>query len=123
MAAAFGLATIAWSPRGGGVLTGKYCKAGRQTGMGGWLFHAGDTPQKIAIVNALEAIAEEIYSNAGRVAIAWIIAKSAIPIVRPRTRAQVDDNLAAWSTSTLMPWAFPTVSEELPAGRGGARPE
>jgi aryl-alcohol dehydrogenase-like predicted oxidoreductase len=75
MAAAFGLATIAWSPLGGGVLTGKYCKAGRHTGMGGWLFHAEDTSQKIAIVNALEAIAEEIYSNAGRVAIAWIIAK------------------------------------------------
>jgi aryl-alcohol dehydrogenase-like predicted oxidoreductase len=97
MAAASGLATIAWSPLGGGVLTGKYCKgeAGRQTGMGGWLFHAEDTPQKIAIVDTLEAIAEEIDSNAGRV----VIAKGAIPIVRPRTRAQRDDNLAAVEVS------------------------
>jgi len=41
MAAAFGLGTVAWSPLGGGVLTGKYRRgeSGRQTGMGGRLFH------------------------------------------------------------------------------------
>jgi aryl-alcohol dehydrogenase-like predicted oxidoreductase len=97
MAAAFGLATVAWSPLGGGVLTGKYRRGetGRQTAMGGRLFHAEDTPQKSAILDALEAIAEETGSNAGRVAIAWVGAKGAIPIIGPRTRAQLDDNLAA----------------------------
>jgi len=101
MAAAFGLATVAWSPLGGGVLTGKYRKGetGRQTGMGGRLFHAEDTPQKTAIVDMLEAVAEDTGSNAGRVAIAWVSAKGAIPIIGPRTRAQLDDNLAATGVS------------------------
>jgi aryl-alcohol dehydrogenase-like predicted oxidoreductase len=101
MAAAFGLATVAWSPLGGGVLTGKYRRGetGRQTGMGGRLFHAEDTPQKTAIVDMLETIAKETGSNAGRIAIAWVGAKGTIPILGPRTRAQLDDNLAAVDVS------------------------
>jgi diketogulonate reductase-like aldo/keto reductase len=67
--------------------------------MGGRLFHAEDTPQKIAIVDMLEAIAEETGSNVGRVAIAWVSAKGAIPIIGPRTRAQLNDNLAATEAS------------------------
>ena len=97
MAEAWGLATIAWSPLGGGVLTGKYRKGedGRRSGMGGRLFHAEDTPQTTAIIDTLKVIAEEIGSIAGRVAIAWVSAKGAIPIIGPRTRAQLDDNLAS----------------------------
>jgi aryl-alcohol dehydrogenase-like predicted oxidoreductase len=84
-------------------LTGKYCKGetGRKAGMDGWLFHAEDTPQKIAIVDTLEAIAEEIDSNAGRV----VIATGAIPIARPRTCAQLEHNLAAVEVSlTISDW-------------------
>jgi aryl-alcohol dehydrogenase-like predicted oxidoreductase len=101
MATAFGLATVAWSPLGGGVLTGKYRKGetGRQTALGGRLFHPENTPQKSAIIDTLESIAEENGSNAGRVAIAWVSAKGAIPIIGPRTRAQLDDNLAAVDAS------------------------
>lgn len=97
MAAAFGLGTVAWSPLGGGVLTGKYRKGetGRQTGMGGRLFHPEDTPQKTAIIDTLEAIAKENGANSGQVAIAWVAARGAIPIIGPRTREQLDDNLGA----------------------------
>src|SRR5258705_2733116 len=97
MALAFGLATVAWSPLGGGVLTGKYRKGetGRQTGMGGRLFHPEDTPQKTAIIDTLEAIAKENGANSGQVAIAWVAARGAIPIIGPRTREQLDDNLDA----------------------------
>lgn len=42
-------------------------------------------------------MAEKNGSNPGRVAIAWVVAKGAIPIIGPRTRAQLDDNLAATS--------------------------
>jgi aryl-alcohol dehydrogenase-like predicted oxidoreductase len=100
MAAAFGLATLAWSPLGGGMLTGKYRKGetGRQTGMGR-LIHAEDTPQKTSIVDMLETVAAETGSNTGRVALAWVAAKGAIPIIGPRTRAQLDDNLAAVEVS------------------------
>ena len=44
---------------------------------------------------ALHAVAEETDTNPGRVAIAWVIAKGLIPIIGPRTRAQLDDNLGA----------------------------
>ncbi|MBV8399680.1 MAG: aldo/keto reductase [Acetobacteraceae bacterium] len=96
MAVAFGIATLAWSPLGGGVLTGKYRKgeAGRQTGMGR-LFHAEDTPQKTVTIDTLEAVAKESGSNPGRVAIAWVAARGVLPIIGPRTRTQLDDNLAA----------------------------
>jgi aryl-alcohol dehydrogenase-like predicted oxidoreductase len=67
--------------------------------MGGRLFHAEDTPEKTAIVDMLEAIAKETGSNSGRVAIAWVGAKGTVPIIGPRTRAQLDDNLAAIDVS------------------------
>jgi aryl-alcohol dehydrogenase-like predicted oxidoreductase len=97
MARAFGLATVGWSPLGGGVLTGKYRRgeSGRQTGMGGRLFRPEDTLQKTAILDTLEQVARETGSNSGRVAIAWVSAKGALPIIGPRTRAQLDDNVAA----------------------------
>jgi aryl-alcohol dehydrogenase-like predicted oxidoreductase len=101
MAEAFGLATVGWSPLGGGVLTAKYRKGetGRQTGMGGRLFHAEDTAQTTAVLDALETVAEETGSNPGRVAVAWVNIKGAIPIIGPRTRDQLDDNLAAVEVS------------------------
>ena len=82
---------------GGGLLTSKYRKGGngRQAAMGGRLFTAEDTGQKTAILDTLEMIADEMDSNPGRVALAWIGSKSVIPIIGPRTRAQLDDNLAA----------------------------
>jgi aryl-alcohol dehydrogenase-like predicted oxidoreductase len=96
MAAAHGLATLAWSPLGGGVLTGKYRRGekGRETNFGR-LFHPEDTAQKTAIIDTLEAIATEIGSNAGRIAIAWVKARGALPIIGPRNRNQLDDNLGA----------------------------
>jgi aryl-alcohol dehydrogenase-like predicted oxidoreductase len=101
MAAAFGLASLAWSPLGGGVLTGKYRKGetGRQTGMGGRLFHAENTAQKTAIVDALEVVAKETGSTPGRVALAWVSGKGVVPIIGPRTRVQLDDNLASAGVS------------------------
>jgi aryl-alcohol dehydrogenase-like predicted oxidoreductase len=96
MAQAHGLATVGWSPLGGGVLTGKYRRGetGRQTGMGR-LFHAEDTDQKTRIIDTVESIAGDIGVSAGQVAIAWVAAKGVLPIIGPRTRAQLDDNLKA----------------------------
>jgi aryl-alcohol dehydrogenase-like predicted oxidoreductase len=100
MAAAHGLATAAWSPLGGGVLTGKYRRGetGRQTDFGR-LFHAEDTEQKTAILDTLAAIAEETGANQARIAIAWVAAKGLFPILGPKTSRQLDDNLAALSMS------------------------
>ncbi len=97
MAAAHGIATVGWSPLGGGILTGKYRKGetGRETGMGGRVFQPENSAQRTAIIDALETIAAETGSNPGRVAIAWVRAKGVLPIIGPRTRAQLDDNLGA----------------------------
>lgn len=101
MAAAHGIATVGWSPLGGGILTGKYRKGetGRETGMGGRVFQPENTAQRSAIIDRLEAVAAETNSNPGRVALAWVSAKGVLPIIGPRTRAQLDDNLAALDLS------------------------
>jgi aryl-alcohol dehydrogenase-like predicted oxidoreductase len=62
--------------------------------MGGRLFHAEDTPQKTAIVDMLEAIAEETGSNVGRVAIAW---------VAPKGRFQLSGLAPALNSTTISP--------------------
>lgn len=96
MGAAHGLATVIWSPLGGGVLTGKYRRGetGRETGFGR-LFHAENNAQITAILDALAAIARETGANEGRIAIAWLLTKGVFPILGPKSRAQLADNLAA----------------------------
>lgn len=96
MAQALGLGTVAWSPLGGGLLTGKY-RRGEVGRAVTWknLIHEENSPQRTAILDALHAVAEETDTNPGRVAIAWVASRGLIPIVGPRTRAQLDDNLRA----------------------------
>ena len=96
MADAFGLGVMGWSPLGGGLLTGKYRKGekGRATDLKGSVLH--DDPSRNApLIDALVAVADEIGANPGQVAIAWVRAKGVLPVIGPRTRAQLDDNLAA----------------------------
>ncbi|MBB4634403.1 aldo/keto reductase [Longimicrobium terrae] len=96
MSSALGLGVVGWSPLGGGVLTGKYRRGerGRVTEMKR-VIQVEDTPQRTAVIDTLEAVAREAGSNPGRVAISWVASKGVIPIIGPRTRAQLDDNLAA----------------------------
>lgn len=96
MAQALGLGTVAWSPLGGGLLTGKYRRGevGRATQLG-VLIHQEDSAQKGAVLDALQGVAEEMGSNPGRVAIAWVAARAAIPIIGPKSTVQLEDNLAA----------------------------
>jgi aryl-alcohol dehydrogenase-like predicted oxidoreductase len=100
MADGLGLGVMGWSPMAGGLLTGKYRKGerGRATDLKASVLH--DDPERNAsVIDTLIAIAREIGSNPGRVAIAWVRAKGVLPIIGPRTRAQLDDNLAAASLS------------------------
>jgi aryl-alcohol dehydrogenase-like predicted oxidoreductase len=98
MAEGLGLGTVAWSPLGGGLLTGKYRRGetGRATDLKK-LIHYENTTQKSAIIDALHAVATETGANPGQVALAWISAKGIIPILGPSSRAQLDDNLGATS--------------------------
>jgi aryl-alcohol dehydrogenase-like predicted oxidoreductase len=96
MASALGLGTVAWSPLGGGFLTGKYRRGevGRATQLG-MLIHQEDSAQKGAVLDALETVAEQTGSNMGRVAIAWVMAQGIVPILGPKSASQLEDNLAA----------------------------
>jgi aryl-alcohol dehydrogenase-like predicted oxidoreductase len=96
MARGLGLGTVAWSPLGGGLLTGKY-RRGEQGRATTWktLIHVEDDARKTGILDALEAVAKETGASEGHVAIAWISAKGLIPILGPRTPAQLEDNLKA----------------------------
>src|SRR4051812_17431624 len=96
MAEALGLAVTAWSPLGGGLLSGKYRRGetGRLTAWG-TLIHTERGPREAAILDAVEAVADDTGATQAQVAIAWVRAKGLFPILGPRTPAQLEDNLGA----------------------------
>lgn len=102
MAEALGLAVAAWSPLGGGFLTGKYrdSKEGRLSGLNR-LVHSENDARKTATLDAVLAIAKELGITPAQVAVAWLRQRGGasttalIPIIGPRTLAQLDDYLGA----------------------------
>lgn len=100
-ASALGLGMAAWSPLGGGVLTGKYRRgeSGRAEGLGGKVFQPENSAQRTAIVDELLAVAHELGVQPDAVAIAWVAAKGVLPIIGPRTVRQLNGNLAALEVS------------------------
>ncbi len=99
---ALGIGVVAWSPLGGGVLTGKYRtgEKGRAEGMGGRVFQPENSPQRAAILDMVVAIADESAVSPAEISIAWVAAKGSIPIIGPRTLSQLENNLGA-TTVTL----------------------
>ena len=100
-AQALGLGVVAFSPLGGGVLTGKYrtgkTESRRDEAWAGAGFQPENTPQRSAIIDTLIAIAAEAGVTPGEIAVAWVAAKGSLPIIGPRTPAQLKSNLAAAS--------------------------
>ncbi len=98
---ALGLGIVTWSPLGGGMLTGKYRQGekGRAEGFGGKVFQAENSPQRSLILDAVLEVAGEIGVSAGQVAIAWASTHGAIPIIGPRSKQQLTDNLGALSVN------------------------
>lgn len=97
MAQALGLGIATWSPLGGGVLTGKYRngESGRHEAFGGLGFVPEHEAQQTAVIDAVLEIANECGASPSQIAIAWSHAKRVIPIIGPRTLAQLEDNLGA----------------------------
>lgn len=128
---ALGLGVVAWSPLGGGMLTGKYRRGeqGRAEGLGGRVFQPEDSPQRTAILDTLLEVAHELGVSAGEVAIAWVAAKGSLPIIGPRSVAQLENNLAAARLTlpadqiarldavSALPLVFPHSINENPATR------
>jgi aryl-alcohol dehydrogenase-like predicted oxidoreductase len=102
MAEALGLGIAVWSPLGGGLLTGKY-RGGDEGRLTDWkvLVHTEDTTQKAAVVDELVAISDELEVPPAHVAMAWLrsvdsrSATSVVPVIGPRSSAQLEDYLAA----------------------------
>lgn len=94
---ALGLGMVAWSPLGGGLLTGKYRQGetGRKEGLGGQVFQQENSAQRTAILDTLTEVARELNVPNAEVAIAWVAAKGILPIIGPRTVAQLKSNLAS----------------------------
>jgi aryl-alcohol dehydrogenase-like predicted oxidoreductase len=97
MAEAFGMGVLGYTPLGGGMLTGKYRRgeSGRDQSSISQFMHREDDGNKSAILDAVQAIAQEAGVTPGEVAIRWSMAKKVIPIVGPRTTKQLSENLAA----------------------------
>jgi aryl-alcohol dehydrogenase-like predicted oxidoreductase len=94
---ALNLATVTWSPLGGGVLTGKYRKGetGRAEAFGGKVFQVENSQKRTAILNAVLEISEELQATPDQIAVAWVLSSGAIPLVGPRTLEQCKTNLQA----------------------------
>jgi aryl-alcohol dehydrogenase-like predicted oxidoreductase len=96
MGRTYDIATTAWSPLAGGILTGKYTA------------HAADGPKRMdsmqlqpldarnrKIAEVVDAVAARLGAEASQVALAWVIAKGVIPIVGATRPEQMRQNLAA----------------------------
>jgi aryl-alcohol dehydrogenase-like predicted oxidoreductase len=101
MASALGLGVTMWSPLAGGLLTGKY-RRGESGRMGQQRrIHREDTPVKVATVDAVLEVADELGVTPTQVALAWLrelglrSGNPSIPIVGPRTVAQLEEQIAA----------------------------
>jgi aryl-alcohol dehydrogenase-like predicted oxidoreductase len=101
MAQSFGMSVTAWSPLGGGVLTGKYHRdAGGNTESGGQRLSPSSgrfNEKNRLIVQQLQQIASELECTLAQVALSWVRSQSPsiIPIIGSRKVAQFRDNLAS----------------------------
>ncbi|WP_113702016.1 aldo/keto reductase [Nonomuraea lactucae] len=102
MAEAFGLGVALYAPLAGGLLTGKYRHSdeGRLSTQGGGV-RIEDGEQKTAILDTVLAIAAETGATATQVSLAWLHTRAAraatalIPVIGPRTTAQLGEYLDA----------------------------
>lgn len=96
MASAFGLGVLGWSPLGGGLLTGKYRRGetGRKQRLG-IAFHDEDDARTTSTLDTLLAVAAELEMLPAQVALAWVLDKAVLPLLGPRTAAQLTENLQA----------------------------
>jgi aryl-alcohol dehydrogenase-like predicted oxidoreductase len=101
MAQALELTVTAWSPLGGGLLTGRYGsdRERPQDTRVAALGQSSLTDRNLAIADAVNAVAAERGASSAQVAIAWVRAQQArsvvVPILGVRRREQLEDNLGA----------------------------
>lgn len=106
MCRTFGIATIPWSPLGGGLLTGKYGRGQTPPEDSRFASVASNSPQAgrlrdgvFDVTEALAPLATEKGCTLSQLALAWVMQQPGVtsPIVGPRTLDQLTDNLGALS--------------------------
>ncbi|WP_413760829.1 aldo/keto reductase [Streptomyces sp. MMBL 11-3] len=103
MAESLGLGVGLWSPLGGGLLTGKYRSGaeGRLTDWKGRVIRTENDDRRTAVLDTVIAVAEESGTPASQVSVAWVRERARrartafVPVIGPRSVAQLDDYLAA----------------------------
>ncbi|MDH3298944.1 MAG: aldo/keto reductase [Acidimicrobiia bacterium] len=101
-----GITSQAWSPLGGGWLTGKYrrnkrpegaTRLGEDPNRGVEAYDKRNTDRTWAIVDAVTAIASDHGCSPGQVAITWLLTRPTVSsvLLGARTLEQLDDNLGA----------------------------
>jgi aryl-alcohol dehydrogenase-like predicted oxidoreductase len=100
MARAFEIGVTAWSPLGGGVLTGKYHQNGSGASLDsrrGSFVAARMNDSTERIVTAVRDIAKARNVTPAQVAIAWVMSRGndVIPILGAKSLEQFEDNLGA----------------------------
>jgi aryl-alcohol dehydrogenase-like predicted oxidoreductase len=98
MAQTLGMGLMAWSPVGGGRLTGKY----RRNGDGAGRLNVPDAPLPITehdwqVIDALESVAADLGRPMAQVAINWAATQPAVAtvVIGASSPGQLDSNLAA----------------------------
>jgi aryl-alcohol dehydrogenase-like predicted oxidoreductase len=96
-----GVGVIPWSPLAGGFLTGKYERdgdpdAGLRAASDDYT-RARFTDENWAVLDEVRSIADQRDRTPAQVSLAWLLAKDVVdaPIVGPRRRAHLAENLAA----------------------------
>ncbi|MDH2425285.1 aldo/keto reductase [Sphaerisporangium sp. TRM90804] len=102
MAGTLGLGLTAWSPLGGGFLTGKYRDTGQGVAGEGRLTGAGSpgqswTDREWRLLAVLESVAGELGVSMAQVAVNWVATQPGVAsaIVGASSVAQLDTSLAA----------------------------
>lgn len=98
-----GLGVTPWSPLKGGLLTGKYGRNKQPQGEGRHVPGVSKslTDRNYAIIEAAEAVAQELGTGVAQVALAWVLARNGVtsPILGARTLAQLESNLQCLEVS------------------------
>ncbi len=120
MARTFGMATIPWSPLAGGLLTGKY-RAGKKPPAGSRFAKRQQSKRwndnVLQVVDQLDPIAKKAGCTTSQLALRWCMDQPGVtsPIIGPRTRTQLKDNLRALDV-TLDPSIFEQIDTIVPPG-------
>lgn len=106
MAEAYGMTTLAWSPLGAGILTGKYNdQKPSQNGESRLKEESSHYNERnLAIAKEVSAVAQEIGVKPSQVAIAWLLhQRNVIPILGARRTDQLNQNLEAMNVQLSQP--------------------